>query len=160
MPITPTYPGIYIEELPSSAHTIAAAPTSIAVFVGYTHPFKTKPENFGKAVELFSFTDYEREFGGFTQSDAIDSNLAYAVNQFFLNGGSDAYVVGLEPTSYMDAANAVLGPVVAGTVTADQIQFTALEPTDKVPIQVTIDNIQGAGNDTADISIAYGTQTE
>src|SRR5437016_4792839 len=28
MPITPTYPGIYIEELPSSAHTITAAPTS------------------------------------------------------------------------------------------------------------------------------------
>src|SRR6266403_495078 len=63
MPITPTYPGIYIEELPSSAHTITAAPTSIAVFVGYTHPFKTR--SFGQAVRLFSFTDYEREFGGF-----------------------------------------------------------------------------------------------
>jgi len=40
MPVTPTYPGLYIEELPSSAHTITPAPTSIAAFVGYTHPFK------------------------------------------------------------------------------------------------------------------------
>jgi len=160
MPITPSYPGIYIEELPSNAHTIAAAPTSIAVFVGYTHPFKTKAVNLGKAVELFSFTDYEREFGGFTQSGAIDSNVAYAVNQFFLNGGSDAYVVGLKPTNYVDAASAVLGAVTAGTVTIDQIQFTALEPTDRIPIRVTIDNIQGAGSDVADVSIAYGTQTE
>ena len=49
MPITPTYPGIYIEELPSSTHTITAAPTSITVFVGYTHPFKTK--NINKPVQ-------------------------------------------------------------------------------------------------------------
>ena len=41
MPITPTYPGVYIEELPSSSHTILAAPTSITAFVGYTHPLKT-----------------------------------------------------------------------------------------------------------------------
>ena len=63
MPITPTFPGIYIEEIPSSTHTITAAPTNIAVFAGYTHPLKTK--SFGKPVRLFSFTDYEREFGGF-----------------------------------------------------------------------------------------------
>jgi hypothetical protein len=41
MPITPTYPGIYIQEIPSAVHTITAAPTNIAVFIGYTHPFKT-----------------------------------------------------------------------------------------------------------------------
>ena len=41
MPVTPTYPGVYIEELPSSTHTITAAPTSVTVFIGYTHPFKT-----------------------------------------------------------------------------------------------------------------------
>ena len=41
MPITPTYPGVYIEELPSTSHTILAAPTSITAFVGYTHPLKT-----------------------------------------------------------------------------------------------------------------------
>ena len=49
MPVTPTYPGLYIEELPSDAHTIEPAPTSITVFVGYTHPFKTR--NFNEAVQ-------------------------------------------------------------------------------------------------------------
>src|SRR5205807_2249758 len=101
MPVTVSYPGIYIEELPSSTHTIAAAATSIGVFVGYTHPFKTT--SFKKAVRLFSFADYEREFGGFFSSSAFEtsdaksqfSSVAHAVNQFFLNGGSDCYVVGL-----------------------------------------------------------------
>src|SRR5215469_14911248 len=100
MPITPTFPGIYIQELPSSTHAITAAPTSITVFVGYTHPFKTNPANWGKAVEIFSFTDYEREFGGLYTSGVIESHVAYAVNQFFLNGGSDAYVVALQPKYY------------------------------------------------------------
>lgn len=143
MPITPTYPGIYIEELPASTHTITAALTSVTVFAGYTHPFKTK--SFNKAVELFSFTDYEREFGGLYQS-GIDANVAYAVNQFFLNGGSDAIVVGLKPGG-VTAAHADVGQT---------IHFTALEPTDKVPMTVTVNNVQG---DVADITIAYGSKT-
>jgi len=48
MPITPTFPGLYIEELPTNARTITAAATSILVAVGYTHPFKTN--NFNTAV--------------------------------------------------------------------------------------------------------------
>src|SRR5207253_1088727 len=117
MPITPTYPGIYIEELPSSAHTITAAPTSVAVFIGYTHPFKTPPEHWGKAIELFSYTDYERNFGGLYTSGALHRDVAYAVYQFFMNGGSDAYVIGL-PSSYYDAEGANLGAVAPATATS------------------------------------------
>ena len=40
MTVTTSYPGVYIQELPSLVHTITPAPTSIAVFVGYTHPFR------------------------------------------------------------------------------------------------------------------------
>ena len=100
MPPQLTYPGIYIEELSSNAHTIAAAPTSIAVFVGYTHPFKTR--QFNKPIQIFSFTDYQRYFGGFFRNEyfrcrgSLFGDVAQAVNQFFLNGGSRrAYVVGL-----------------------------------------------------------------
>src|SRR6266704_1227123 len=107
MPVTTTFPGIYIEEIQSSAHTITSAPTSITVFVGYTHPFKTT--NFNKAIQLFSFTDYEREFGGLFASDIFDSALAYTVNQFFLNGGSNAYVIGLQPR-YRDSSGAIVPP--------------------------------------------------
>src|SRR5271155_5864329 len=100
--VATTYPGIYIQELPSNTHTIAAAPTSVTVFVGYVHPFKTPAANFGIATEIFSFSDYERLFGGFYQSAFIDSNVAFAVNEFFLNGGTDAFIVGLQPKDYFD----------------------------------------------------------
>ncbi len=36
MPVTPTYPGVYIEEVSSGVHTISSVATSIAAFVGYT----------------------------------------------------------------------------------------------------------------------------
>ena len=160
MPITPTYPGIYIEELPSSAHTIAAAPTSIAVFVGYTHPFKTLPGNFGGALEIFSFTDYEREFGGFF-TNAIyggESNeygsMAHAVNQFFLNGGADAWIVALQST----VGGVVLIPPTLETGGAAGVTFTAREPTDATSeMTVTIANVSA---DLADITITYGTRGE
>ncbi len=161
MPITPTFPGIYIEELPSSAHTITAAPTSVTVFAGYTHPFKTKAANLGKAVEIFSFADYEREFGGFYVNHAVnaatvlDASVAYAVNDFFLNGGSDAFVVALQP-QYRNAGGTGTA-ITAATGVTNGIRFTAQEPTDAVHMSVAIQNV--AGNH-ADIVVTYQTSTE
>jgi len=37
MPITPTYPGVYIEEIPSGVRTIIGVATSITAFVGAAH---------------------------------------------------------------------------------------------------------------------------
>jgi phage tail sheath protein FI len=79
-----TYPGVYIQELTSPVHPITGVATSIAAFVGYT---ATGIDN--RAELIFSFSDYQRLFGGL----APDSELSYAVQQFFLNGGSEAYVV-------------------------------------------------------------------
>jgi len=161
MPITPTYPGIYIEEIPSNAHTITGAPTSITVFVGYTHPFKTNAANWGQAVEIFSFTDYERQFGGLYTSGVIEAHVAYAVNQFFLNGGSDAYIVALQP-SYYDSLGNSHGLVQAASVTVGPVAFTGLEPVDLVPMTVTVNNIKTTfqPNDTADVLISYGSRSE
>jgi hypothetical protein len=128
MPVTTTYPGLYIEELPSTSHTITPAPTSIAVFVGYTHPLKTlKPS---QPVPCFSFTDYLTNFGGFifnhyypgyradgySKPGPWDSfgSVAHAVNQFFLNGGSNCYVVGLIPSGGVTAP-ALYVPLSPGT---------------------------------------------
>jgi phage tail sheath protein FI len=157
MAINPTSaPGLYIVELPSNAHTIQAAPKSIAVFVGYTHPFKTK--RFDHAIEVDSFTDYERQFGGLYASGIIDAHVAYAINQFFLNGGIKSWVIGLEP-KYYDNTNNSLGKVKdsAPTTTIGQIIFTGREMTDLVPMRVTIDNVV-AGK--ADITITYGSSIE
>jgi uncharacterized protein len=159
MPVNPTYPGIYIEELPSNARTITAAPTSIAVFVGYTHPFKTK--NFNKAVQIFNFTEYEREFGGLYSSGILSADVAYAVNEFFLNGGSVAYIVGLQ-ARYRDGSGADLGEIVAATTTVGAgttgIVFTALEPTDPIRLQVTVR--PNSTGDRADIIVSYGSRAE
>lgn len=165
MPVTPTYPGIYIEELPSSARTITAAPTSVTVFVGYTHPFKTRKPD--QAIEIFNFTEYEREFGGFYESDLIECQVAHALNQFFINGGSVAYVVGLQakyrsdPTSGALAGTGVIDPpekIIGG------VNFIGREPTDisTKPLTVTISNLRTTTSvdDTADIAIAYGSQVE
>jgi phage tail sheath protein FI len=157
MPVTPTYPGLYLEELPSEAHTITAAPTSITVFVGYTHPFKTASPK--EAVQIFSFSDYEQAFGGLYVSDVLDSNVAHAVHQFFLNGGSVAYVVGLQAKYHLQPGAGGSKSVEGQTVTLGGITFTAQEPTDHqlMPMIVTIDNIVGL---KGDITITYGNRIE
>jgi phage tail sheath protein FI len=79
-----TSPGVYIEELPSGVHTITGVATSVTAFIGYT------PRGLdNRAKQILSFADFERQFGGL----AADSELSYAVQQFFTNGGNQAYVV-------------------------------------------------------------------
>ena len=87
MPITPTYPGVYIEEIPSGVRTITGVATSITGFVGRA---LRGPDN--EPVRIASFGDYERTFGGLW----VKSAMSYGVRQYFLNGGSDAIVVRVE----------------------------------------------------------------
>ena len=84
MPATLSYPGVYIEEIPSGVRTITGVATSITAFVGYTS--KGVPN---KAVTITSFADFVRGFGGLDRK----SPLSYAVNQFFANGGTLAIIV-------------------------------------------------------------------
>ncbi len=84
MPVQPTYPGVYIEEIPSGVRTITGVATSIAAFVGYTG--KGTPD---KAVTITSFADFERQYGGLDR----ESPVSYAVRQFFSNGGTQAVIV-------------------------------------------------------------------
>ncbi len=84
MPLQATYPGVYVQEISSGVRTISGVSTSVTAFVGYT---SRGLDN--RAKRIFSFADYQRTFGGL----ASDSELSYAVQQYFNNGGSDAYVV-------------------------------------------------------------------
>ncbi len=86
MPVTPTYPGVYIEEIPSGVRTITGVATSITAFVGRTLRGPTD-----EAITINSFGDFERIFGGLW----VDSTLSYAVRDFYLNGGSQAIIVRL-----------------------------------------------------------------
>jgi phage tail sheath protein FI len=84
MPITPTYPGVYTERIPSGVRTITGVSTSVAAFVGY---FSQGLMN--KAIQIFNIGDFDREFGGLNRR----SEASYAIQQFFLNGGTEAWVV-------------------------------------------------------------------
>jgi uncharacterized protein len=79
-----TYPGVYIQEIPSGVHTITSVATSVTAFVDF---FKEGPTD--EAVEIFGMTDFQRIFGGLD----VRSEASYAISQFFLNGGSTALVV-------------------------------------------------------------------
>ncbi|OQX18474.1 MAG: hypothetical protein BWK76_07405 [Desulfobulbaceae bacterium A2] len=81
---TVSYPGVYIEEVPSGVRTITGVSTSVTAFVGYTRRGATNT-----AIKVFSFGEFEREFGGLH----LDSDLSYAVYQFFQNGGTEACIV-------------------------------------------------------------------
>src|SRR5260370_13772174 len=86
MPIQPTYPGVYIEELPSGVHTITGVPTSVTAFLGRAGK---GPAN--EQTIITSYADFERRFGGM----GVDYPMSYAVRDFYLNGGSEAVIVRL-----------------------------------------------------------------
>jgi len=95
MPVLVSYPGVYIEEVPSGVRTITGVATSIGAFVDF---FAQGPMN--EATRILSFADFERQFGGLdTRSEA-----SYAIQQFFLNGGGEAYVVRTTSTTSTKAA--------------------------------------------------------
>jgi phage tail sheath protein FI len=86
MPATLTYPGVYIEEVPSGVRPIAGVATSIAAFVGWA---ARGPVD--KATLVQSWAEYERTFGGRDRR----SSFGHSVSHFFANGGQQAYIVRL-----------------------------------------------------------------
>ena len=55
---TYTYPGVYVEEIPSGVRTITGVSTSDTAFIGF---FKKGPMD--TAVRCTSYADFERRFG-------------------------------------------------------------------------------------------------
>jgi len=147
-----TYPGVYIEELSSGVHSITGVATSIAAFIGWAPQGPTD-----RATLIESWADYQALFGGL---DAR-SKLGYSVNQFFANGGTQAYIVRLvwelsltaapstNPTpsatavaagvGYATAAisasvGAILSPSIPLSVGAPVLQSLSIGPTNLPPI--------------------------
>ena len=86
MATTPTYPGVYIEEVPSGVRTITGVATSITAFVGRA---RRGPVN--KSVMIHNISEFVRGFGGLWS----ESPMSYAVRDFYLNRGSTAIIVRL-----------------------------------------------------------------
>jgi phage tail sheath protein FI len=86
MPSALTYPGVYVEEIPSGVRTITGVATSIAAFVGRAR--KGAAQN---PRTITSWADFERVFGGLSH----DYPLSYAVRDFYENGGTTAIILRL-----------------------------------------------------------------
>lgn len=89
MPVSPTFPGVYIEEIPSGVRTITGVATSITAFLG-----RAPRGPVSQPTTIFSFADFERQFGGL----GVDYPMSYAVRDFYLNGGREAIIVRLVNT--------------------------------------------------------------
>jgi phage tail sheath protein FI len=118
MPIIPTFPGVYLEEIPIAVHTITGVATSIAAFVD---TFECGQLNY--ATHVFSLADFRKLMGGLDTT----SEASCAIQQFFLNGGTECYAVRVgypapqqTPAAAIDVLNA-LGGAVSFTATAGQM---------------------------------------
>ncbi|MFN2109240.1 MAG: hypothetical protein ACK2UI_06220, partial [Anaerolineae bacterium] len=83
-------PGVYVEEVPSGNKPIEGVSTSTAGFVGVT---ERGPVN--EPTLVTSYADFTRKFGGYLDHRIFTGNrdvLPYAVEGFFTNGGTRAYI--------------------------------------------------------------------
>jgi phage tail sheath protein FI len=108
MPATLTYPGVYVEEIPSGVHTITGVATSITAFVG-----QADRGPIDEAYVINSFGDFERNFGGLSPH----STMSFAVRDFYLNGGSKAVIVRV--TNGAETARATLPSAEVSPPSAD-----------------------------------------
>ncbi|HEC20623.1 MAG TPA: phage tail sheath family protein [Gammaproteobacteria bacterium] len=129
MSVPLTYPGVYIEEIPSGVRSITGVATSITAFIGSA---LRGEEN--EPILVQSFAEYTRTFGDLSRSHP----MGFAVNQFFLNGGRDALIV------------RVSNGGVAATVTAGTLSLKAASSGDwGEKLKVTISHPDPAINPDA-----------
>lgn len=136
MPVAVSYPGVYVEEIPSGVRTITGVATSITAFIGRARRGATNTP-----IIINSFGDYEREFGGLGEKYP----MSYAVKDFYLNGGSQAIIVRLyhaasEPEK--TSATAAAQSVVAAATGADAAAAAAAA-------RVQANNVTGEPGKTA-----------
>lgn len=96
-------PGVYVEEFDSGAQPLEGVSTSTAGFIGLAQrgPVEGIPQL------VTSFADFQRTFGSYLSENAFGEYryLAYAVEHFFINGGSRCYVMRVAPADAKAAAN-------------------------------------------------------
>jgi len=121
MPSALTYPGVYVEEIPSGVRTISGVATSITAFIGRA---LRGPVN--RATVVNSFGDFESRFGGLSN----DYALGFAVRDFFLNGGGQAVIVRLyrADTADIPNSNPPAPPASHRSISVGAMAFVASSP--------------------------------
>jgi phage tail sheath protein FI len=140
MPTMPTYPGMYVEEIPSGVHPIAGVSTSDTAFID---AFAQGPV--GVATRVTGFDDFLRRFGPL----ADFSPAGYGVMQYFVNGGQVAWIVRVAPAD-AQASTVVLE---GGSPAVDTLTVAAISPgTWGDALQVGVD-LEGTSGDAFNLVV-------
>jgi len=115
-----TRPGVYVTESPLKSTVRRSAGTSTAAFVGKLSRGSMNP------TLIDSWSGFTSKYGELSQTN----DVAYAVYQFFANGGRNCYV---SRVAYADAAAATAGSVMyftpsTGSASARLFGATAIDP--------------------------------
>lgn len=100
-------PGVYVEEFQSGGVPIAGVSTSTAGFIGLAQ----RGEVQGLPELVTSFADFQRKYGSYLSEIQFGEFrfLAYAIEHFFVNGGSRVYVMRVVPEDAKISENTSLG---------------------------------------------------
>lgn len=88
-------PGVYVEEFDSGSKPMEGVGTSTAGFIGLAQRGMT----IGTPQLVTNFADFRRKYGGYLSENEFGDYrfLAYAVEHFFVNGGSRCFVMRVAP---------------------------------------------------------------
>lgn len=113
-------PGVYVEEFESGSKPMEGVSTSTAGFIGLSErgPVEGVPQL------VTNPADFHRMYGGYLSENEFGEYryLAYAVEQFFLNGGSRCFVCRVAPQ------DAVCATAFAPSKEKPVVQLTAKNP--------------------------------
>ena len=110
------HPGVYIEHVPSNALAIEAASTSVTAFVGHARRGTAVTKSAGDPIFISSVAQYNSMFGPGDGSaggvkklpkeagKSVPDKFGLAVNAYFANGGTKAYIVPVEGTGGAQAS--------------------------------------------------------
>ena len=139
-------PGVYVEESPGGPPPITGVPTGITAFIGRA---LRGPVN--QPVPVRNQSEFNGIFGGLS----AESMMSYAVQLFFLNGGTDALVVRVQSGG---ARAAVSLPAGANRLLLDAanvgawgnslrclVDYAGTDPTDGTVFNLTV---QAAGTES------------
>jgi uncharacterized protein len=114
--------GIEIAEHSGSDHAIDRVPTGVAAFVG-----RCLKGPISRPVSVTSFSEFSQTFGGLWQP----STVSYAIEQFFENGGREAFIVRV--------ANGARPPSLTLPAGPEQLKLIALHPGSREYLRASVD---------------------
>jgi hypothetical protein len=120
-------PGVYVEEFESGGKPMEGVGTSTAGFVGLAE----KGPVGGVPQLITNFADFRRTYGGFLSENEFGEYrfLAYAVEHFFVNGGTRCFITRVAPASAKNSKASV-----------GELDFTAKNPGvwgDSISLKIT-----------------------